>query len=580
MVSLRTGAVATELRCGGTEDHVQRDGNPGNVGFSRFRQISLERSMANPRQTVTAKTGLSRIQPLQFVTYALLIVAVIHTIFILILGINQPVLDSHPFRQTQTAVTTYWILKGGPWFAYETPVLGVPWTIPFEFPLYQLLTAGLSTLGVSLEISGRIINYSFFLGSLWPLWVLMEELKIGRVTYLATAILFLTCPLYLYWSRTFMIETCALFLALAWLALLVRYLERRHWGAAVGALAAGCFAVLAKATTFPAFALIGCVVAAISIGRGWFSGEPKGQLLPLVAIIGFVVGVPFAVGFAWVNYTDKIKMANEFGGMLTSACLAPWNFGTFWQRRSTALWSDTLRMRAIPDLLGTLHEAAFVALGATLTSSRTLVAAVVALLSFVVPFLVFTNLHIAHDYYQVSNGLFLLAAVGLGIGRVSDCGQRAVALFLLTAIAAGQLLFFYGHFAPQLSRDYGEDRMLRIALIAKTVTQPSQSLMVIGDDWGSTIPFYSERKALAVPNWIPVPLLQKVMTNPQTFLGNRPLGVIVVCPDNLAKYDGTPAVCSFEAGVPGEKAALLQGFVAKHKVLAEFGGCEVLEPSQ
>jgi hypothetical protein len=528
--------------------------------------ISSGRFMTEVSRTLIARAALSRTRILQIVAYVLFMVAIIHAIFILSLGINKPLLDFHQFRQTQTALTTYWIIKGGPWFAYETPVLGAPWAIPFEFPVYQLLTAGLSSLGGPLEISGRIVGYSFFLASLWPLWVLIEELKMGHMTYLATAILFLSCPLYLYWSRTFMIETCALFFALVWLALLVRYLNRRDWGAASGALAAGCLAVLTKATTFPAFALIGGGAIAISIGRGWLSGEPKGQLLRLVAITAIVVGAPFAAGLAWVIYTDKIKMANEFGRMLTSVTLAHWNFGTFQQRISTKLWLDTVRVRVIPDTLGSLREAAFVVLGAALTSTRTLVLTAAALIGFVTPFLVFTNLHIIHDYYQASNALFLVAAVGLGVGHVFDRARRAIALFLLVAIAAGQLLFFYGHFAPQLTRHYSDDRTLRISRIAKAMTQRSQSLIVIGVDWDSAVLFYSERKGLALPSWTPVALLQQVITNPSAFLGNRPLGAIVFCANNLADY--------------GDKVPLLQAFVAKRKVLGEFGGCEVLEPSQ
>src|ERR1700722_9222047 len=54
---------------------------------------------------------------------------------------NDPLLGMHSFRQTQTAITSYWILRGSPWLAYHTPVFGAPWSIPFEFPMYQLLVA-------------------------------------------------------------------------------------------------------------------------------------------------------------------------------------------------------------------------------------------------------------------------------------------------------------------------------------------------------------------------------------------------------------------------------------------------------
>src|SRR5579862_7514545 len=59
----------------------------------------------------------------------------VHGLALLALRWSTPVIGMHAFRQTQTAITSYWMLKGSPWLAYETPVLGPPWSIPFEFPL-------------------------------------------------------------------------------------------------------------------------------------------------------------------------------------------------------------------------------------------------------------------------------------------------------------------------------------------------------------------------------------------------------------------------------------------------------------
>src|SRR6516164_7335827 len=274
---------------------------------------------------------------LENMLWVLLVLAFIHALGALAVGINQPLLDMDYFRQTQTALTTYWLLKGGPWLAYQTPALGAPWSVPFEFPVYELITAAVAAIGVPLDAAGRLVAFGFFLGSLLPLRILFVELKLGQVSYLATAILFLTCPLYLYWSRTFLIETCALFFAVLWLALLVRYLNRRVWTAVAGALAAGCLAILAKSTTFPAFTVLGSAIAAVT-------------------------------------------------------------------------------------------------------------------------------------------AIFLVAAVGVGIGRIYDAGQRVVGLFVIAAIAAGQLLFFYHRFFPALISDYTNNQLLRIAQIARDATQPGQSL--------------------------------------------------------------------------------------------------------
>jgi hypothetical protein len=52
--------------------------------------------------------------------------------------LNQPLIDRHEFRQTQTALSALFMQPGLEGLLnYETPVLGAPWSIPFEFPLFQ-----------------------------------------------------------------------------------------------------------------------------------------------------------------------------------------------------------------------------------------------------------------------------------------------------------------------------------------------------------------------------------------------------------------------------------------------------------
>src|SRR5262249_7913478 len=130
---------------------------------------------------------------------------------VLCLGLFQPILDQFAFRQTQTALTTFWLMRGGPVLAYETPVLGFPWSIPFEVPVYQIIVAGLGKAGVPIDAAGRIVSFAFFIGCLWPLNVLFRALRFGRFAFPCVAILFLLSPLYLFWGRTLMVETCALF---------------------------------------------------------------------------------------------------------------------------------------------------------------------------------------------------------------------------------------------------------------------------------------------------------------------------------------------------------------------------------
>src|SRR6187402_3033294 len=75
-------------------------------------------------------------------------------------GWNNRNLPGCEFRQTQTAISALFILREDNYsLAYPTPVLGKPWSIPMEFPLYQWATVALSdTTGISLTVAGRTVS--------------------------------------------------------------------------------------------------------------------------------------------------------------------------------------------------------------------------------------------------------------------------------------------------------------------------------------------------------------------------------------------------------------------------------------
>lgn len=82
-------------------------------------------------------------------------------LILLVCSWSMPPVDASGFRQTQTALSIDWLLRGGPWLDYVTPVLGAPWSIPFEFPFYQWLAALLSSItGMSADNSGRLVSTS------------------------------------------------------------------------------------------------------------------------------------------------------------------------------------------------------------------------------------------------------------------------------------------------------------------------------------------------------------------------------------------------------------------------------------
>jgi len=142
---------------------------------------------------------------------------------------EQLPLDFYSFRQSQTALSTYWLIKNGFSFAYETPVGGPPWSIPFEFPLYQYLVALISeTTGWSMIATGRMLSFAFLALCAFPVRSIMRDLKISSPAYLVFIALLFSSPFYLYWGRTFMIETAALFFTVASLKYFVDIVQSRN----------------------------------------------------------------------------------------------------------------------------------------------------------------------------------------------------------------------------------------------------------------------------------------------------------------------------------------------------------------
>src|SRR3954452_9141958 len=205
----------------------------------------------------------SRFEMLPFILACVGLLCLCHAAYYLLVGIAQPVVS---WRETQTALSAYWLWREGPRLAYETPVLGAPWAIPFEFPLYQYLIAGLRWLGVSIEVGGRLLSFAFFVATLAPLWILLKELRFKPETFLIVAILFLSAPICISVSRAVFIETTAVFFSVLWLAFIVLYLNRSGMANLGFALAAGCVAMLVKATPLPAYGVIAaCLILATAI---------------------------------------------------------------------------------------------------------------------------------------------------------------------------------------------------------------------------------------------------------------------------------------------------------------------------
>ena len=193
----------------------------------------------------------------------LFIALLIHSFGVLVYRWDWPMVGLHGFRETQTAMTAYWF---GPMFDYQTPLMGPPWTIPFELPLMQWVTWLVWHLGVPLDAAGRVVSWSFGMLVLLPLGRISAKLTIDSY---AACILYMASPIYLFWTTSFLIDSTALFLAMMFLM----YAMEERWPAM---MLFGVLAALVKLPTLVPFAF-----CAVSFGlTGPITARPATRSAP------------------------------------------------------------------------------------------------------------------------------------------------------------------------------------------------------------------------------------------------------------------------------------------------------------
>jgi hypothetical protein len=245
--------------------------------------------------------------------------------------------------------------------------------------------------------------------------------------------------------------------------------------------------------------------------------------------------VPVVLGAAWTTYTDAVKGANALGRQLTSAVLREWNFGTLAQRLDPVTYLSVFWTRvASTNIGGWLGIALIAGAIAAPTSPGLRRTVVICLALFVAPVLVFTNLHVVHDYYQTSCALFLIAALAIAVSEwvPSITGRTALVPGLMILLVSANLTAFvigYGKVARTAISIPG-NRTLAIADVLRRSTPAGSAFVAFGLDWSSEVSYYAERKSFSVPEWFSD--YPHAWERPADYLGDTPLGAMVVCPGN------------------------------------------------
>ncbi len=431
----------------------------------------------------------------------------IAVLFVLALGFNgwavsvgwkHANLPGHEFRQTQTAISAYFIQQEHHFsLAYPTPILGKPWSAPFEFPLYQWTVVVTSNAtGLPITQAGRLVSIACFYLGLPALYLLLRRLKVAPAHCLVVLSFVVLCPLYIFYECSVLIETMALLFGCWYAVTLPLALEQRRPGWLLLVNAAGAGAGLVKVTTFLIFL---APALAWSLHQLWLArpGLAPRDWKPLLRTFGWLAAAhagSFIATIWWLHFADAVKALNLSARELQSAGLTSWNFGTG-HRFDPELWSRIWKIIS-QEITPPCVLLAGGTLAAVFARRRGwMIAALVALWGGVL--LTFPLLYALHDYYHVAAAFLPMLALGLATAAVFQSARlpRVLAFGLWLFLLANQTLTFLDFHYPAY-RDAGSGGGLAEGL--KEVLRPDEVVVVAGDDWSSIFPYFAERRALMI----------------------------------------------------------------------------------
>ena len=171
-----------------------------------------------------------------------------------------------------------------------------------------------------------------FLATFYPFYKILKSLALTVNQIFLVLTLYCVSPEYLFWSRTFMIESTVLALSMFFLMFIILIYEKSagtnkgNWPMLLGMTLTGALAAMVKVTTFYAFFAAGVAF----LGWQWLYRDREiaklknKSLTPLLSFAIFAVLIPLAALFRWTFYCDSLKSLNPLARHLTPTALQDW----------------------------------------------------------------------------------------------------------------------------------------------------------------------------------------------------------------------------------------------------------------
>jgi 4-amino-4-deoxy-L-arabinose transferase-like glycosyltransferase len=345
-------------------------------------------------------------------------------------NMNGPLLAISSFRQTETAYPALiYHQQGIDLFAPQLPVLGKPWQVPFEFPLFQAMAAVIMDLGGAVDWATRVSGVICFMATAVAIWGMVRHLS-TRIAAGIAVLVFLASPFNVWWSRAPMIEYMATAFSVGYVWAGMIWIDKRQRRFAALAIVLGTLAMLVKVTS----AVFWMVPLLLYWGRA--SRPPWRQWLrDRLQVAGVLLAVPLIACVLWTHHADDVKAASPATSWLTSEALVGFNFGSVAQRLDPHQWGkiihpfDTL-VTGLPFWLFGV-----VCLVAILRERRAVWFGVV--LAGALPVLTFIDLYAVQAYYLAAVSPAAAAVTGYALDgvlrRLPSVPLRAAAMAVIIA---------------------------------------------------------------------------------------------------------------------------------------------------
>lgn len=414
-------------------------------------------------------------------------------IYHLQIGISNPLRElEHGFRQCQTAISTYWLLKDGFKLDYETPILGPDWRLPIEFASFQYSTALVIKLfDFPLDITGRLVSIFYFYAAVLLLFFILKELKLDIGFILLALSCVLINPNYCFWPRAYLYESTALCLSLGFVLFSLKYFNSNSILNFIITVLFGIVAAPTKITTFLIYlAFIFCLFV-LKAFKKEFENKKKSFFISVFLMLV----IPIIASSAWNNYADSFKLNHLIASNLsTQSHVKEWVFWNFRDRFSFETWNKIIPesmfiVKLFPLLLFLFNlkywKQALLCIGFWLLGP-----------------LLFTRLYYVHAYYNTANGFFLGLFIAFILYSLLESDKRilqiaSVLLFCVITYLYQQKFDFY--FSKSLQTDY--DDIFFTAENIKKLVKEDETFIIYHADWNAELPYYSQRKAIMIPGW-------------------------------------------------------------------------------